>query len=780
MGITWNKNLVKFTPGSSTVPDKFELEVFQGDTINLLDYVVFEDGGTKNALLTWKKSLVNAAHYTDNGPTDPGDLSQFSDSFYDDSEVTQYASKYALDWKAEINPLPLVVPSLIIDKFGILETSSDVFRVASKIEVWVNFGKKVPTDLIFDPPSGKPTDDIKKLTINIKSNSFLGEGGLLNGITGSIDTFVSDSLKYVTSALTGVVGFLGEGVAWGISQVEGLYPSGSKGYNEEDAKQKLEEEKDREASLFSTVIGYPFTALDFLTKKQNATLIKSGLKALSTAAKIYQLYAQGKSAIATARLLANLRTLLDYQKLSPKLQIKIANFLGTNPKTIKRIIWVVNKIIEVEKMVSDGNYDSLQEYVLKEAENVKSLDDLPKEMREFATGESFTDLSPGSVVSKKLQIVDKDNLKLIIENPSYKKTEGNNIVLNKIVIKSINKEGNFIPIKSISVGKISTPRSVDGFTANDLFYDYNTTRDICTITIPNTYGTEIGSDPISSGLFPNGNMELNINVDNTEYLEGYEGSRVLLAGVIPFEIEYEFIGNSIPRLVYRKFNPTTKIYEEISEELPYILDRGETVTEKVSYDNVIPGSWAEQNFGQDPITLEQGFNLAKNGLAVYELYKKKQFLSIFDAVDFKNLPAPAQTFIFSTAALIGVDESEVIRYYEVLSGAKNLFDLSTKGFQHYNSLPPELKSKISKQLGVSEEVLGDVIPIAGDITDLISGKRFNGPGQKEAMIEGLFDKVGQSLLNKWGPNAEVWENYNAYDKRTGKVTPGGGTLDPKL
>jgi hypothetical protein len=780
MGISWNKNLVKLIPGSATEPDKYEIEIFQGDTINLLDYVVFEPGGTKNALNTWKKTLVNAAHFTDNGPTDPGDLSQFSDSFYDDSEVTQYASKYALDWNAEIKPIPLSIPSIIIDKFGILETSSAVFRVASEIEVWVNFGKKVPGDLILDPPSDKPTDEIKKLTIKIKSNSFLGEGGLLNGVTGSIDAFVTDSLKYVTSALTGVVGFLGEGVAWGISQVEGLYPSGSKGYNEEDAKQKLEEEKDREASLFSTVIGYPFTALDFLTKKQNASLIKSGLKALSTSAKIYQLYAQGKSAIATGRLLANLRTLLDYEKLSPGLQIKVANFLGTSPKTIKRIIWVVNKIIEIEKMVSDGNYDALQEYVLKEAENVKSLDDLPKELREFATGEAFSELSPGSVVTKKLQIVDKDNLKLIVENPSYRKTEGNNIVLNQIIIKSINKEGDFIPIKSISIGKITSPGFVDGFTANELFYDYNTTRDICTITIPNTYGSETGADPISSGLFPNGSMELKINVDNTKYQQQYEGTNPIRSGVIPFQIDYKFIGNSIPRLVYRKFNAATKVYEEVNEDLPHILDRGEEVTETISYDNVIPGSWAEQNFGQNPITLEQGFDIAKNGLAVYNLYKKKQFLSIFDAVDFKNLPAPVQTFIFSTAALVGIDESEIIRYYEVLSGAKNLYELSTKGFQHYNSLPPELKAKISKQLGVSEDVLGDVIPIAGDITDLISGKRFNGPGEKEKFAEGLFDKVGQSLLNKWGPNAEVWENYNAYDKKTGKVTPGGGTLDPKM
>lgn len=777
MGISWNTELVKFTPATATNPPKYELEVFQGDTIDLLDYVVFEDDSTR-ALDTWKRSLVNAAHYTDNGVIDPGNVAEFKDDFYDDDEVRQYASKYSLDWKAQISPLPLSLPSIIIDKYGILETKSAAFQIASEVTVWVNFGKQVPTDRILRDPEDKPTDDIKKLTIKIKSNSFLGEGGLLNPITGSIDKYVTDATAYVSNALAGVVGFLGEGVAWGIGQVEGLFPSGSKGYNEEDARQKLEEEKDREASLFSTVIGYPFTALDFLTKKENARLIKSGLKALSTGAKIYQLYAQGKSALATAKLLANLRTLLDYEKLSPSLQVKIAKFLGTNPKTIKRIIWVVKKIIEVEEMVNSGNYDSLQEFVLREVENVKSIDDLPPEMKEFVTGEAFSELTLTSVISKKIKVIDKNTVKLTIDNPSYSKSEGNNLVLNEMVLTSIEKEGKFIPIKSIKVEKISGGSS-DEFALNDFIYTYNTNRSQCTIQIPNTFGTEIGSNPISSGLFPNGSAELLITLDNTFYTPLFEGSDPLRSGLIPLQIKYNVIGNSPPVLVYRKFNAALQVYEQITEELPYILDRGDTSDETISYESVIPGSWAEQNYGGDTITAEEGVDMAKNALEIYNIYKKKQFLSIFDAVDFKNLPKPVQTFIFSTAALIGVDESEVIRYYEVLSGAKNLYDLSTKGFQHYNSLPPELKSKISKQLGVSEDVLGEVIPVAGDLTDLITGKRFNKPGEKEAYLEGVFDKVGQSLLNKWGPNAQVWEDYNDYTK-DGKVIPGGGKLDPKM
>lgn len=770
MGITWDKNKVKFTPATPTNIEKYELEVFQGDTIDLLDYVVFEDSDhNPTPLNTWKISLVNAAHYTDNGPSDPGNIDEFDEDFIDDTEVRQYASKYSLSWSSTISGTPpgIPVPNILIDKYGILETSNQIFKVASELEVWVNFGGQVPSERQLPEPKNDKNDVIKKLKIKIKSNSFLGEGGLLNPITGSIDKYVTDATTYVTNALSGVVGFLGEGVAWGISQVEGLFPSGSKKYEEEDAKQKLEAEKDSEASLFSTVIGAPFTALDFLTKKQNARTVKLGLKAISNAAKIYQLFAQGKTAIATAKLLANLKSLLDYQKMSPRMQITIANFLGTNPKTIKRIIWTVNKIIELEEMVRNGDYSSLQDMALSELESVKSVDDLPKEVKEFLTGEAVQDLELGSVITKKLEVVNQNNLKLTIDNPSYKKVEGNNLVLTQFVLTSQTVEQKFIPIKTIK----SNTRELD--------FVYNPERNQCTVIIQGLIGKEQGNDPISSGLFPDGKLEFDIELDNSEYTPLYEGSDPIRSGQIPMTIKYTIFGNTQPLLTYQKFNAATKLYETKTEELPYLLDRGDSTEEEISYNNFILGSYAQFNSNEESFTAEDGVNLGKNALVIFNLYKKKQFLSIFDAVDFKNLPKPVQALIFSTAGLIGVDESEVIRYYEVLSGAKNLFDLSTKGFQHWNTLPPELKGKIAKQLGVSEDVLGNVIPLAGDITDMITGKRFSGPGEKEKYLEGLFDKYGQQLLNKFGPNGDVWEKYNAYDK-DGRVRPGKGPLDPKM
>ena len=98
MGITWNKKKVKFTPATGTEPEKYELEVFQGDTVDLLDYVVFEDRDhNPTPLDTWKRTLVNAAHYTDNGPASPTDYpGGYDDDFLDDTEIRQYASKYSL------------------------------------------------------------------------------------------------------------------------------------------------------------------------------------------------------------------------------------------------------------------------------------------------------------------------------------------------------------------------------------------------------------------------------------------------------------------------------------------------------------------------------------------------------------------------------------------------------------------------------------------------------------------------------------------------------------
>lgn len=239
MGIRWNKNKVKFIPSTGAgVPDKYELEVFQGDSIDLLDFVEFIDDSKFASEATWKTSIVNAAYYTDNGANSPSDT--FKPEWAEDDEVRQYASKKILDWNVELKggiPDPFGIANLLVNNRGIMDTSISGISVNMEADIWVNFTGNVPPNQILTPPENKDTDVIKKLTVKIKSNSFLGEGGLLNSVTGSIDKYVTDAMQYVTDAIAGGVGYIGEGVGWGIGQVSSLFGAEKpKGYNRNDAK----------------------------------------------------------------------------------------------------------------------------------------------------------------------------------------------------------------------------------------------------------------------------------------------------------------------------------------------------------------------------------------------------------------------------------------------------------------------------------------------------------------------------------------------------------------
>lgn len=791
MGITWNKKKIKFTPATGTEPEKYELEVFQGDTIDLLDYVVFEDADhNPTPLDTWKRTLVNAAHYTDNGVANPSDINEFDDDFLDDSEIRQYASKYSLSWKSTISGTPpgIPIPNILIDKFGILETSNQIFKVATKLVVWVNFGNQVPEDRVLPEPKDDPSDVIKKLTIIIKSNSFLGEGGLLNSVTGSIDKYVTDAMDYVTGVLSGAIGYVGEGVGWAAGQVSSLLGGAGKpkGFTNLEAQKQLESEKDRETNLFATLIGYPVTFLDNLTAGTYTPIIKSGIRAVSLASKLYRAYTQGKTAYVTTILLANLKSLLDFDKLTRRQKIHIAKFLGVNPGVLERITWVVKKILDIKELVDAGNYDELQKYVLKDF-NKGSIDELEPEMKSLVTGELFEDISLGAVVVKKYEVRDKDTVVITLDNPSYEDVPGNTLILTRIEIESITQDnGSFIEIKGVTNSASLKSGAIGADVPDPSFVNAVTIKEngkICEIVYNGTIGKETGIEFAAYGIFPSGKDTLTIKLDNIEFDPRYEysGGSKIRKGYIPLKLTYYYTGNTTPlEQVTNDDGSITFVKADV------ILAERDTSEEEIEFDGFVKGSYADKEN-----TDKNGFALTKtaaNAYLVYEQYKKKQFLSIFDAVDFKNLPPAVQALIVSVGGMVGVDQSEIIRYYEVLSGAKNLYELSTKGFHHYNTLPPELKAKISKQLGVSEATLGSVIPVAGDLTDMITGKRFNKPGQKEAYLQGIFDQVGNKLLSQFGPNGEAWEKYNKVimekDKSSGKmvrkVLPGQGPLDPKM
>ncbi len=73
MPILWNKRKTKYSPSipanDNNVEQKgetYEIEVFQGDSVDLLEYIQFVNGPPGNRdLEIWERTLVNAAYYTD-------------------------------------------------------------------------------------------------------------------------------------------------------------------------------------------------------------------------------------------------------------------------------------------------------------------------------------------------------------------------------------------------------------------------------------------------------------------------------------------------------------------------------------------------------------------------------------------------------------------------------------------------------------------------------------------------------------------------------------------
>jgi hypothetical protein len=798
MAIKWKKKKVDFKESTSpTELNQYVIEVFQGDSIDLLDYIEFTKETNQDSLDIWKKTLVNAAYYTDNDVSSPTAFSEYKEKFADDTEIRQYASKYALTWNCEVSGVPIIPPGLgglLIDKYGILDTSKTGVVVNMTLKIWPNWARQAKDFALNSPTDKDPAANalnIEYLTVKIKSNSLLGEGGLLNSITGSVDKYVTDAMDYVSGAVAGAIGYIGEGVSWSAAQVSSLLGGAPKVLTKEAADEKLRKEKERESNLFSKVIGFPVAALDFLTAEENTKIVKSGLRALSLAAKLYRAYSQGQTAFVTAKLLANLKNLLDFDRLSKRKQALIAKFLGVNPKVLSRITYVVRRILDVEALVKSGNYAELEKFVLSEM-GKDSVDELDPELQGLVTGEVFSDVVMGTVVTKKYTVVDKDTIKIEFDNPSFSKVYGNNLILSRIDITSIADEesGNFIPIKEIQ----NTSAIQSGATGVSVTFASGVTiKDAgksCEIVYLGAIGKETGTEFFSGGIFPGGRDTITIKFDNSEFDPQFEykGGNKIKKGYIPLQFKYHYVGNTNPVEEIKKYNAATKVWETIREKTDVLLAEGDESEEDITFNGVIVGSYADKE-KQD--TRQKYFETSKtavNAYAVYNIYKKKQFLSIFDAVDFKNLPAPVQTLIFGIGGMVGVDQSQIIRYYEVLSGAKNLYELSTKGFQHYNTLPPELKAKISKQLGVSEKTLGTIIPIAGDLTDMATGKRFKSDKEKEDYLNNIFESVGQKLLDDLGFNFESWEKYNdvkmVKDTSSGrmvrKVLPGMGPLDNKI
>ena len=157
---------------------------------------------------------------------------------------------------------------------------------------------------------------------------------------------------------------------------------------------------------------------------------------------------------------------------------------------------------------------------------------------------------------------------------------------------------------------------------------------------------------------------------------------------------------------------------------------------------------------------------SKNALSVYDKYKRVQFMEIFDTINFGALPKPLQALIVQAGGQFGITPLEIAKYWEVFAVTKNLYDLAKNGPKAYDSLPPELKTKLARSLGVKESYLGNIVKVSGKLTDIATGK-------SNLSAKGVFDEAvstfREDFLNEFAPGASNWSNFDKLDPKLQKI-----------
>jgi hypothetical protein len=427
---------------------------------------------------------------------------------------------------------------------------------------------------------------------------------------------------------------------------------------------------------------------------------KDVISTITTASKVYNAYIKAKTFIAQAKLITAVRSLADFENLPPAYQTLFARTLGVSPKVLRRMSSIIKKLELIDNLVEKQDYEALEEALLSQLGKA-SIDDLDDDMKSLVTGAVFTNMSATGVVEKQFNMTDATTGVLSIINPSE---EGNNICLSIAEINSADAT-----IKSVrgSGTKIETDQTDD----NSVF--------------------------ILLELNPGNDVELTITFDNPTPLD-----------TIPISVKYTYYG----------LKPTVDAEGfEVG-----MVDENDRKIETIEYEATVPGTEAFVKQQQNADIQKKATNLTLQSAGVYKEFRKKQFMTIFDAVDFKNLPAPIQALAVSAGSLFGVGVGDITTYYEAISATKNLYDLSKKGFQNYDSLPPELKKKFAEKLGVSPELLGDVVKAGGNITDIASGKRtLDAKGAIDSLVSSYKDK----FLEQFGPDGSNWRNYDNLDAK---------------
>lgn len=656
--------------------DTYTIEVKDGDSFDLVNLLEFTDEPNYPRKRIWDAFVKKNA-----GGKSPDDIAR------------KDASKQLLSWTSS-NPVFVEV-----NRNGTITT-----RGIGSADVFVNFADGLKDDSVPPQPVDLriPSPGLK-ITVKIKTNSFFGEDGQLTPMIDSVEDYVKNALGDVSRFLVGGAGWAADQVGSGIKAAEDFFGFGGTTIPSPTILENtLKKEEEADQDLFAKIIGIPVSSL---------IPSKNTIRAVSSAIQIYQAYTAGKTEFAQAKLLTTIKSFYDWERLSISHKTTLCRLLGVNPKVMRRLSYVVGKIVELEDLVKKGDYEQLKDKVLSDLK-IGSTDEMDPDLRSFVNGEAFQEVTLGSIVSKKFTMIDYVTGTLEIDNPI---ADGNNLILSEIEIDS----------EQLSILDVSS----------DVF-DFSNSR---ATDLPPTKFLTI----IEGGLTSGNKTTLTINFDNPTYDPNVSGT-----GEVKIKVKYTFVGG--------KPKPDAE-GDEVG-----LLNEGDSSEENNLYSALIPGSKEQSNSSKINSAVDTGTNLAKQAVPVFEEYKKKQFMTIFDAVDFDKLPAPVKLLVINTGSQFGISESEITRYYEVLSATKNLYDLSKKGFQNYDSLPPELRKKFADKLGVSESLLGDFVKSGAILTDMVSGK-ITGE-RREQIIQGLIDNYKQKFLDQFGAGGAL-RNYDSLDPK---------------
>lgn len=210
--------------------------------------------------------------------------------------------------------------------------------------------------------------------VTVMAGSFFGDGGAITPYMESVEKYIETAMGTLGGFVAGAYEWSAGQVGIGVNYVENyLNPSGSNPISKEDAETLKTREKNAEKDVFAKLIGLPSRNI---------------LPILATSVKLYRTYVTAKNAITKAQIISSLKDLTVYNDLPPSTQAIIASALGTNPKTIKRIVVIIKKLATVEELIAAEDWDGLTQFMLREY-GKGSIADLDPDIQALISGDLF-------------------------------------------------------------------------------------------------------------------------------------------------------------------------------------------------------------------------------------------------------------------------------------------------------------------------------------------------------------------------------------------------------